>query len=90
MQNICTEGKGVITPMKKEIILVREVMVILTAASAYVLDNRSATVSWRRVLLHAANITKVSSMPIPKIEKSLSFKYFERETKNKFTIWCLS
>lgn len=36
-QKIWTEGKGVMAPMKKEIISVMEVMVMLTAASAYVL-----------------------------------------------------
>ena len=52
-------------PMKKEIMSVKEVMVIDTAASENVCASRSGTLSWRRERRHAANITKVSSMPMP-------------------------
>ena len=46
---------------------VTEVMVIETAASLYVWPNLTDTGSWMEVLLQAANMTKVSSIPIPNI-----------------------
>ena len=65
MQNICTEGKGEMTPRKKEATSVTEVMVIDTAASDRVCAIRWGTGSIMLVLLQAANMTKVSSIPTP-------------------------
>lgn len=51
--------------MKKLTISVTEVIVMDTAASLIIFDILSETLSLIDVLLHAANITKVSSIPIP-------------------------
>lgn len=72
MQKICTEGKGERMPMKKDIISVKDVMVIETAASLSVAAILSGTGLQILVLLQAANITKVSSIPIPK-KKTIIF-----------------
>jgi len=65
MQKICTEGKGERMPMKKDIISVKDVIVMETAASLSVAAILSGT-GWQiLVLLQAANMTKVSSIPIP-------------------------
>lgn len=67
-------------PIMKEIKLVRDVMVIETAASAYVCPSRSGTVMLVGVRRQAANSTKASSMPTPaqieKEEESLLNKLF--------------
>lgn len=68
MQKICTEGNGENIPIKKDNISVTEVMVIETAASDNIMAILSGTGSLGGVLLHAANITNVSSIPIPVIE----------------------
>lgn len=69
-QNICTDGNGLTMPMKNEIISVNDVMVIETAASDNVKPMRSGTLNLTDVRRQAANITNVSSMPIPmKLEK---------------------
>lgn len=66
MQKICTDGNGEKIPIKKDSISVTEVIVIETAASESIIAIRSGTGSVGAVRLHAANITKVSSIPIPK------------------------
>lgn len=65
MQNICTDGNGEKIPMKNDNMSVTDVIVIETAASDNIDAMRSGTGSFGEALLHAANITKVSSMPIP-------------------------
>ena len=67
MQKICTEGNGEKMPMKKDSISVTDVIVIETAASESIMAIRSGTGSVGAVRLHAASITKVSSIPIPRI-----------------------
>lgn len=52
-------------PIKKDNISVTEVMVIETAASDNIMAILSGTGSLGGVLRHAANITNVSSIPIP-------------------------
>lgn len=52
-------------PMKKDIISVKDVIVMETAASLNVAAILSGTGLEMLVLLHAANMTKVSSIPIP-------------------------
>lgn len=66
MQKIVTDGKGLNTPMAKLIMSVIDVIVIETAASLSVIAIRSGTLVLMEVLLQAANITNVSSIPIPK------------------------
>ena len=66
MQKIFTHGKGVMIPIQKLNISVMDVMVIDTAASVNASDIRSGTELCTDVRRHAPNITKVSSMPIPK------------------------
>ena len=66
MQKIFTHGKGVMIPIQKLSISVIDVMVIDTAASVNASDIRSGTELCTDVRRHAPNITKVSSMPIPK------------------------
>lgn len=65
MQNICTLGKGVMTPIQKLIMFVTEVIVMDTAASSNASAMRSGTALWTDVLRQAPNITNVSSIPIP-------------------------
>lgn len=65
MQNIVTEGNGLNMPIQKLKKSVTEVMVIETAASLNIWAILRGTGSFIDVLLHAANITKVSSIPIP-------------------------
>lgn len=69
MQKIWTEGNGDRMPMKKDIMSVKDVMVIETAASLNVAAILSGTGLEILVLLQAANMTKVSSIPIPVIKK---------------------
>lgn len=64
-QNICMEGNGLSMPIHRLTRSVTEVMVMETAASDSILATRSGTFIVTGVRLHAANITKVSSMPIP-------------------------
>lgn len=59
-------GNGLNLPIQKLTMSVTEVMVIDTAASDSVRANLSGTSIVTGVLLHAANITNVSSIPIPK------------------------
>lgn len=66
MQNIVTDGNGLKIPIQKLIISVTDVIVIETAASLNILAILTGTLSLIDVLLQAANITKVSSIPIPK------------------------
>lgn len=65
MQKIVTEGKGLKIPIPKLKKSVTEVMVIETAASLIIWAILSGTLCFIDVLLQAANITKVSSIPIP-------------------------
>lgn len=65
LQNICTDGNGLTIPIQNDIMSVSEVMVIETAASDIVSPIRSGTVNLTDVRRHAANITNVSSIPIP-------------------------
>lgn len=58
-------GNGLNFPMQKLTMSVTEVMVIDTAASDSVLASLSGTSIVTGVLLHAANMTNVSSMPMP-------------------------
>lgn len=59
-------GNGLNLPIQKLTMSVTEVIVIDTAASDSVLANLSGTSMVTGVLLHAANMTNVSSMPMPK------------------------
>lgn len=74
MQKILTEGNGETIPMKKEIMSVTEVIVIETAASLKVAAILWGTGSIILVLLQAASITKVSSIPIPVNKNNVSIK----------------
>jgi len=65
MQKMVTEGKGLETPIQKLHRSVTEVMVMDTAASLSIWAILSGTAFLIEVLLHAANVTKVSSIPIP-------------------------
>jgi hypothetical protein len=65
MQKICTEGNGEKTPMKNDNMSVTDVIVIETAASDNITAILSGTESLGEARLHAASITKVSSIPIP-------------------------
>lgn len=58
-------GNGLNFPMQKLTMSVTEVMVIDTAASDSVLANLSGTSMVTGVRRHAANMTNVSSMPMP-------------------------
>lgn len=75
MQKICTEGKGERIPMKNDIISVNEVIVIETAASLRVAAILSGTGFMMLVRLQAANITNVSSIPIPESRNSAGCNY---------------
>lgn len=66
-----TEGKGLKTPIAKLIISVTEVIVIETAASLKVMAILSGTLCFIEVLLQAASITNVSSIPIPTIKNKV-------------------
>ena len=66
MQKIFTHGKGVMIPIQKLSISVMDVMVMDTAASVNASDIRSGTELCTDVRRQAPNMTKVSSMPIPK------------------------
>lgn len=59
------EGKGLSMPIQRDTMSVTEVMVIETAASDMVWASLSGTGSVTGVLLQAASITNVSSIPIP-------------------------
>lgn len=65
VQNICTDGNGLMIPIQNDTISVSDVIVIDTAASDNIKPIRSGTDSFGDVRRHAANITNVSSMPIP-------------------------
>lgn len=65
VQKIRTDVKSLMTPIKNEIIDVKDVIVIETAASDIVIPIRSGTESLLEVCRHAANITNVSSIPMP-------------------------
>lgn len=62
-------------PIKKDIISVRDVIVMETAASLNVAAILSGTGLLILVLLQAASITKVSSIPIPITKKYIQLKY---------------
>ena len=64
-----TDGKGVMIPIIKEIKLVNDVIVMDTAASAYVRPIRSGTVILIGVRRQAASSTKASSIPTPEKER---------------------
>jgi hypothetical protein len=65
VQKILTDGNGLKTPIQKLIMSVSDVMVIDTAASDIMCAIRSGTLSFTEVLRHAANMTNVSSIPMP-------------------------
>lgn len=65
MQNMVTDGNGLKTPIQKLIMSVTDVIVMETAASLSVLAILVGTSSLMDVLLQAASITKVSSIPMP-------------------------
>lgn len=72
MQNILTDGNGLKIPMKKLIMSVTDVIVIDTAASLNIVAIRCGTLSFIEVLRQAANITNVSSIPIPENENCIN------------------
>lgn len=65
VQKMRTDGNGLKIPIQKDTISVTEVMVIDTAASDNIKPIRSGTLSFIEVRRQAANITNVSSIPIP-------------------------
>lgn len=65
VQKMVTEGKGLNIPIQKLTMSVTDVIVMDTAASLNILAILSGTLSLMDVLLQAANMTKVSSIPIP-------------------------
>lgn len=65
LQKIWTDGNGLIIPIQNEMISVSDVIVIETAASDIMIPMRSGTSSLTDVRRQAANITNVSSIPIP-------------------------
>lgn len=65
-QKICTDRNGLMIPIQNETISVTDVIVIETAASDIIKPIRSGTDSFGDVRRHAASITNVSSIPIPK------------------------
>lgn len=65
------DGKGLSIPIHKLTMSVTEVIVMETAASDIVWPMRSGTDIVTGVRLHAANITNVSSIPIPALNKNL-------------------
>lgn len=65
MQKICADGNGNMMPSQNEMIFVNDVIVIETAASDIMIPMRSGTSNLTDVRRHAANITNVSSIPIP-------------------------
>lgn len=71
MQNIRTDGKGDIIPVKSDIISVTDVIDIDTAASLRVSAILIGTGLITFVLRQAASITKVSSIPIPLLTKNV-------------------
>lgn len=77
MQNIVTEGNGLKIPIPKLKKSVTEVMVIDTAASLNICAILNGTGSFNEVLLQAANMTKVSSIPIP-LEKTKVTLYIDQ------------
>lgn len=66
IQNMRTDGNGLKIPIQKDTISVTEVIVIDTAASDNIKPIRSGTLSFMEVRRQAANITNVSSIPIPR------------------------
>lgn len=65
VQKILTDRKGLMIPIRNDMKSVTEVIVMETAASDIMWPIRSATGILDFVRLHPANITKVSSMPMP-------------------------
>jgi len=61
--------------MKKDIMSVKDVIVMETAASLNVAAILSGTGLEMLVLLQAANMTKVSSIPIPAMNNYLYYHY---------------
>lgn len=61
-------------PIQNEIMSVTEVIVMLTAASDIIWPIRSGTESFTGVRRQAANITNVSSIPIPVIIKIIVYE----------------
>lgn len=72
LQNICIDGNGLTTPISSDIISVNDVMVMETAASDNIRPIRSGTDNLTDVRRHAANITNVSSIPMPAIWKQIN------------------
>lgn len=62
-------GKGLLLPIKRLTMSVKDVIVTETAASDNICAVLSGTFMVTGVLLHAASITKVSSIPIPTLKK---------------------
>lgn len=65
IQKICTDGNGHMIPIQNDTISVNDVIVIDTAASDIITAIRSGTSILTDVRRQAANITNVSSIPIP-------------------------
>lgn len=65
VQKILTEGNGLMMPIQKDIMSVSEVIVMDTAASDMVSAIRLSTDHFGEVLLQAASMTNVSSIPMP-------------------------
>lgn len=82
MQNNWTDLNGLKTPMKKLTVSVTDVMVMDTAASLKVFPILSGTEAVTGVLLHAASMTNVSSIPIPVHGKKHSI-----ESASKIQTW---
>lgn len=68
VQNIRIDGNWLAMPIQNDIMSVSEVIVIDTAASDNIKPMRSGTGSLTDVRRHAANITNVSSMPMPDLK----------------------
>ena len=72
VQNISIAGNGLLFPIHKLTISVNDVMVMETAASESMWPVLSGTSMVTGVLRQAANITYVSSIPIPMMENHTS------------------
>lgn len=78
VQKIWIDGNGLPIPIQNEIISVSDVIVIDTAASDNICPIRSGTGNLTEVRRQAANITNVSSIPIPVKERKIKIKHYKR------------
>lgn len=86
LQKICTDGNGLIIPIQNEMTSVNDVIVIETAASDIVIPIRSGTLNLTDVRRQAANITNVSSIPIPIINMKFKLLLFPFKQMFEFGI----